>query len=69
MDYIIGDDRCQASFFPARLEDYVLSDAPVRVIDAFADGLDLVAPGFGRAAPAATGRPGYDPRDLLKLYV
>lgn len=25
--------------------------------------------GFARATPAATGRPGYDPGDLLKLYV
>lgn len=45
------------------------ADAAARVIDAFADGLDLAALGFGRAVPAATGRPGYDPRDLLKLYV
>jgi len=39
------------------------------VIDAFADGLDVVGLGFVRAVPAATGRPGYDPRDLLKLHV
>ena len=25
--------------------------------------------GFERAQPAETGRPGYDPRDLLKLYL
>lgn len=25
--------------------------------------------GFVRAEPAETGRPGYDPRDLLKLYL
>lgn len=41
----------------------------MRVIDAFADRLDLVALGFRRAVWASTGRPGYDPRDLLKLYV
>ena len=29
----------------------------------------MVGLGFVRAVPAATGRPGYDPRDLLKLYV
>ena len=44
-------------------------DAPVRVIDAFVDGLDVSGLGFGRSAPAATGRPAYDPRDLLKLYI
>ncbi|TSD81231.1 transposase, partial [Mycobacterium sp. KBS0706] len=69
MRYIVGEDRAQASFLPTRLEDYVAADAAVRVIDAFADGLDLSVLGFGRAVPAATGRPGYDPRDLLKLYV
>lgn len=69
MGYIVGDDRKQASLLPARVEDYVASDAAVRVIDAFADGLDLAQLGFGRSAPASTGRPGYDPRDLLKLYI
>ena len=44
-------------------------DNPVRFIDAFVDGLDLLAAGFERAAPKATGRPGYDPADLLKLYI
>ena len=44
-------------------------DNPVRFIDAFVDGLDLAAAGFERAAPKAAGRPGYDPADLLKLYI
>jgi transposase len=69
MSYIRGEDREQASFLPARIDDYVGAEATVRVIDAFADGLDVVGLGFVRAVPAATGRPGYDPRDLLKLYV
>ena len=50
-------------------DDYVGRDNPVRFIDAFVDGLDLAAAGFERAAPKATGRPGYDPADLLKLYI
>lgn len=69
MGYIVGEERAQASLLPARVEDYVAADAPVRVIDAFVDGVDLAGLGFCRAAPAATGRPGYDPRDLLKLYI
>ncbi len=44
-------------------------DNPVRFIDAFVDGLDLAAAGFERAAAKAIGRPGYDPADLLKLYI
>jgi transposase len=36
---------------------------------AFVDGLKMVDLGFERAEAAQTGRPGYDPRDLLKLYL
>ena len=69
MSYIVGDERDQGALLPARLEDYVAPDAPVRVIDAFVEELDIAGLGFDRAVPATTGRPGYDPRDLLKLYV
>ena len=69
MSYIRGADRGQAALLPAAIEDYVRADAPVRVIDAFVDGLDLRGLRFGRSEPAATGRPPYDPRDLLKLYI
>src|SRR5262245_26910951 len=69
MHYIQGDDRSQAALLPAAIEDYVAADAPVRVIDAFVDGLDVKGLRFGRSVPAATGRPPYDPRDLLKLYL
>jgi transposase len=62
-------DRNQASFLPSRIDDYVAADAAVRVIDAFVEGLDMFGLGLVRATPAATGRPGYDPRDLLKLYI
>jgi transposase len=69
MSYIRGEDRGQAALLPAAIEDYVAADAPVRVIDAFVDGLNVGEVGFGRSTPAATGRPPYDPRDLLKLYI
>ena len=69
MSYIRGEDRGQVALLPAAIEDYVPTDAPVRVIDAFVDGLDVRGLGFGRSLPATTGRPPYDPRDLLKLYV
>ncbi len=52
-----------------RWDDYVDAGNPVRFIDAFVDGLDLGALGFARAMPKATGRPGYAPGDLLKLYI
>lgn len=69
MSYVRGEDRGQAALLPASLEDYVSVDAPVRVIDAFVEGLDLKGLGFARAAAGGVGRPSYDPRDLLKLYV
>src|SRR5215210_5709209 len=69
MSYIRGEDRGQAALLPAAVEDYVAADAPVRVIDAFVGGLGVKGLGFGRSDPAATGRPPYDPRDLLKLYL
>src|ERR1700730_2799000 len=69
MSYVQGADRGQAALLPAAIEDYVLADAPVRVIDAFVYGLDVNGLGFGRSIPAPTGRPPYDPRDLLNLYI
>jgi hypothetical protein len=69
MSYIRGWNCEQASFLPARIDDYVSAEAAVRVIEAFVEGLDIVGLGFERAIPAATGRPGYDPRDLMKLYI
>jgi transposase len=42
---------------------------PVRFVDAFVAELDLTALGFARVTPKATGRPGYAPSDLLRLYI
>ena len=67
--YIEGVERGQGTLFPEHLEDWVGADNPVRVIDVFVDELDLDELGFERAAPEATGRPGYHPAVLLKLYV
>jgi len=69
MRYIQGEDRKQSSVFPASLEESVTEDNPVRFIDAYVESLDLEALGFTRSRPRHTGRPGYNPRDILKLYV
>ena len=69
MAHIPGIDRSQVLLLPEAVDDYVGPDNPVRFIDAFVDGLDLADSGFGRVTPKATGRPGYDPADLLKLYI
>jgi transposase/IS5 family transposase len=69
MAHIAGIDRSQLLLLPESVDDYVGADNPVRFIDAFVAGLDLVALGFMRTTPASTGRPGYAPCDLLKLYI
>jgi transposase len=67
--FIEGADRDQSILFPAKLEDYVADDNPVRVIDAFVETLDLPVLGFDGTAPAYTGRPSYHPSILLKIYL
>jgi len=67
--FIEEDSRTQSTLFPESLEDYIAADNPIRVIEAFVDGLDLRDMKFKRVAPSSTGRPGYRPATLLKLYV
>ena len=69
MAYIKGSDRRQRVLFPDCIDEYVEADAPVRLFDAFIDRLKMDELGFIRSTPAETGTPGYDPRDLLKLYI
>lgn len=69
MAYKKGDDRKQKILFPDCIDEYVEEDAPVRLFDAFVDRLDMEGLGFIRSTPKETGTPGYDPRDLLKLYI
>lgn len=69
MGYIEGHDRNQITLFPDSIDDYISEDNSVRLIDEYIDQLDMVLLGFKRAVPARIGRPPYDPRDLLKLYI
>jgi len=67
--FVEGVDRGQVTLFPDCLEDWINDDNAVRVIDVFVDELDLRDLGFGRVEPRTTGRPGYHPSVLLKLYI
>jgi transposase len=69
MSYVEGESREQRVLFPEALDEYITEENVVRFIDAFVDGLAMEELGFNRAAPKETGRPPYDPRDLLKLYI
>ena len=67
--FVDGEDRSQSILLPERLDDYVTEDNPVRVVDVFVDNLDLATLGFDRVVAQATGRPGYHPSTLLKIYI
>jgi len=69
MSHLTGTDRAQTLLLPESLDDYVGQDNPVRFIEAFVEGLDLAEAGFARVTAKQTGRPGYAPADLLKLYI
>ena len=67
--FVEGEDRRQGVLLPEFLDDYVSEENPVRAIDVFVEALDLGALGFDGVVPEATGRPGYHPGLLLKIYV
>jgi transposase len=67
--FIEGVDRGQSVLFPERLDDWIGEDSVVRVVDFFVEELDLQRLGFARSAAARTGRPGYHPAVLLKLFI
>lgn len=65
-----GQNREQGSFLPARIDEYVSQDNPVRAIEAYVNALDLAALGFRHSdGEIGAGQPPYDPADLLKLYL
>lgn len=66
--FIEGENRYQSTLFPEQVDDFVDEDSVVRVIDVFIDRLDISGSGF-KAEAAETGRPGYHPRTMLKIYV
>ena len=67
--FVEGTDRGQSTLLPECLDDWISEDNPVRVIDVFVDELNLGGLGFDGVEPQATGRPGYHPAVLLKLYI
>jgi transposase len=67
--FITGVHRSQGTQFPETLDDYITESNPVRVVEAFVEELDLLALGLRTVQPKATGRPGYHPSILLKIYL
>lgn len=69
MHYKKGEAVTQGSLFPVSLDELIPADHSVRVIAAYVEHLSLSALGFTKAVTKTTGRPPYDPADLLKLYL
>ena len=67
--HIEGLNRNQTYLLPETLEQYVDQDNPARFIDTFTEHLNLQNMGFTHSTPNETGRPSYNPKDLLKLYI
>jgi transposase len=69
MEHKEGCNRNQEILFPPKIDDYVGEENLVRFIEAFVSMLNLIELGFTHSEPKATGRPSYNPADLLKLYI
>jgi transposase len=69
--YKQGTDRMETAQLPARIEDYVGTDNPVRAIDVYVDTLELGALGFDRTQSnlTAAGQPAFSPIVMLKIYL
>ncbi len=68
MKYITGHNRNQLVLFPVSLDDAVEQNNEIRLIDLFAESLDVEVMGF-KVDHIENGRPAYHPKDLLKLYI
>ena len=69
MGYIKGKERGQSVLFPGTVDEYIGENNEVRAIAAFLGRLDFVKLRFVRGQAAGTGRPGYDPRLLMGLFL
>lgn len=69
MSYVEGAARNQVILFPEAVDDYIEEDNPVKFIDAFVDSVDFSTLGFKYSKTKDTGRPPYNPSDMLKLYI
>jgi transposase len=69
MGYIKGKERGQSVLFPGTVDEYIAENNEVRAIAAFLGRLDFVKLRFVRGQAAGTGRPGYDPRLLMGLFL
>ena len=67
MQHITGISRNQMTI--ASLESSISTDNPIRFIDAFVEHIDLKALGFEVQTLKTEGRPSFDTKIFLKLFV
>lgn len=68
MQYIQGTNRNQAVLFAENLDQIISQDNEVRLIDLFVESIQIE--NFGFVLKQNTeGRPAYNPKDLLKLFI
>jgi len=68
MQFIQGKNREQSILFPQSLDQIIAPDNEVRIIDLFAESINLEEFKFVTKT-SKEGRPAYHPKDLLKLFV
>ena len=67
MDYIKSTNRSQIEMY--NLDDQIEKDNTVRFVDAFVDKLDLAQLGFVLNEIKTEGRPAFNPKVFLKIYL
>ena len=67
MQHIQGISRNQLQV--GSLEDTIAADNPVRFIDAFVNSIDLIKIGFTPRELKTEGRPSFDTKVFLKIYL
>jgi transposase len=68
MQYIQGTNRTQAVLFHENLDQIVSADNEVRLIDLFVESINMDDYHFEMHCNSE-GRPAYNPKDLLKLFI
>lgn len=68
MQFIQGKNRAQSVLFPENLDQIIVQENEVRIIDLFVESINLVDFKFVYKT-TTEGRPAYNPKDLLKLFV
>jgi len=69
MRYIEGEDRNKIKIFSPTIEEMISEENIVRVIEEFVNIIDMKKAGFTKVEPKETGALGYNPKDMLKLYI